>query len=155
MLERPDLTSFLELRTEVILTFGTSYGALDVSWQRSTSPMLIYIYRARLLRNLKFKPKWPVNLSPVNLNVINNIQTKVESPQVDLNARAHVSHFDAHVSHESCTRFTWTPRTFHMDAAHVSHGTPHMFLQSVESANKAIRTPVIDRSITCQPRTKW
>ena len=66
----------------------------------------------------------------------------MESPQVDLNARAHVSHFDAHVSHESCTRFTWTPRTFHMDGAHVSHGTPHMFLQSVESANKAIRTPV-------------
>ena len=67
----------------------------------------------------------------------------MESPQVDLNARAHVSHFDAHVSHESCTRFTWTPRTFHMDGAHVSHGTPHMFLQSVESANKAIRTPVV------------
>ena len=31
---------------------------------------------------------------------------------------------------------------FHMDAAHVSHGTPRMFLQSLESAYKAIRTPV-------------
>ena len=64
------------------------------------------------------------------------------SPQVDLNARAHVSHFDAHVSHESRARFTWTSHMFHMDAAHVSHGTPRMFLQSVESAYKAIRTPV-------------
>ena len=101
------------------------------------------LYHARLLINLKFKPKWPVNLSPVNLNVINNLQTNVESPQVHLNARAHVSHFDAHVSHESRTCFTWKSHMFHMDAAHVSHGTPRMFLQSLESANKAIRTPVV------------
>ena len=42
----------------------------------------------------------------------------------------------AHVSHGRCARFTWY-------AAHVSHGTLRMFLQSLESANKAIRTPVI------------
>ena len=37
---------------------------------------------------------------------------------------------------------------FHMDAAHVSHGTPRMFLQSVESAYKAIRTPVIEINVS-------
>ena len=29
---------------------------------------------------------------------------------------------------------------FHMDAAHVSHGTPRMFLQSLESANNTLYT---------------
>ena len=50
------------------LTFGTSYGALDIDL---SNPCL---YLARLLRNLKSKPKWPVNLGPVNLNLVTHFE---------------------------------------------------------------------------------